>query len=83
MPIEEPIKISNCASGTQGHNSHVCPGSLYNYDTRALTGRKELPKIHHDSVHEKTETRDVMVGINPDCNYDEVTTWSKCRQSRW
>ena len=23
--IEEPSGISNCASGTLGHNSHVCP----------------------------------------------------------
>jgi hypothetical protein len=26
--IEEPIKIQNCASGTKGHNSHVCNETL-------------------------------------------------------
>ena len=52
-------------------------GSRNNYDSRALTGRKEQPTNHHRSVHEKSEKRDVVVVINPDSKHDKVDVENK------
>jgi hypothetical protein len=47
-------------------------GSQNKYNSRAPTGRKEQPKNHRRSVHEKSEKKDVVVVINPDSNHDKV-----------
>jgi hypothetical protein len=56
----------------EGEERH---GSLYNYDARATTVRKEWQAIQYDkklSMYKKLERREVMVKTNPDSKHDEV-----------